>query len=88
MEMKATWTVIRSELRGFRGDLRGVNFEIRSEAGDLYATVSNQADAEVIAFGLNNDFLQHSCGGFANNVVAEIRRAMTGEAPAEWAIES
>jgi len=85
--MEATWNVVKSEVRGFRGEVRRIKFEIRNEAGDLYGTVGAEDDANVVAFGLNNGFLQSQFGGFAENVVTEIRRAMAGEKPASWAVE-
>jgi len=46
-----------------------------------------RSSSQRAAFGLNNKFLQSQFGGFAENVAAEIRKAMAGEAPASWALE-
>lgn len=76
------------EIRNFLArKVIGKNFEVRDEEGSLYGTLDTQEDADIVAFGLNNGFLQSAFGGFSDNVVAEIKKAMDGEAPAEWAIE-
>lgn len=69
------------------GKVTAVKFEVRDEQGNLYGTLDTQEDAEIVAFGLNNGFVQSSLGGFADNVVTEIKKAMAGETFAEWAID-
>ena len=82
------YNVQQREIRNlFTKEVKRVNFEIRAENGDLYGTVDTQADAEIVAFGLNHGFIQHILGGFSPKVVEEIKKAMAGDSPAAWAIE-
>jgi phosphotransferase system IIB component len=82
------WQVQQSEVRSLlTRKVTAVKFEVRDEQGNLYGTLDTQEDAEIVAFGLNNSFVQSILGGFADNVVTEIKKAMAGETPAEWAIE-
>jgi hypothetical protein len=81
---KATARTIRKGMIGTVASQKIV-FDIIGDDG-LYGTLATREDAEIVAFGLNNNFLQSQFGGFAENVVAEIIKAMRGEVAADWAI--
>lgn len=82
------YQVQKTEIKNlFTKEVKRVNFEVRDQAGELYGTLENREDAEIVAFGLNNGFLRSHFGGFSPAVVEEIKKAIAGEEPAAWAIE-
>ncbi|MDD4927505.1 MAG: hypothetical protein PHF58_13505 [Methylotenera sp.] len=81
------YTVKKCEIRNlFTQKIKKVNFEVIGEKG-LYATLDTQDQAEVVAYGLNNNFIEHFMGGFSDEVSAEIKIAMLGGKPAAWAVQ-
>ena len=81
------YSVERGEVKNIlTGQVKAITYRVVGPSG-LYGTLSCPEDAALVAFGLNNKFLQSKFGGFSDNVAAEIRKAMAGETPAAWAIE-
>lgn len=85
MEYRVEPRTISGKLFGKQVRPERTVYDIRSDEG-LYATVNSREDADIVTYGLNHGFLRSAFGGFADNVIAEIKKAMAGEAPAEWAL--
>ncbi|MER2518585.1 MAG: hypothetical protein ABTR92_19675 [Candidatus Accumulibacter phosphatis] len=81
------YSVERREVKSMiTGQVKAITYCVVGTGG-LYGTLSCPEDAALVAFGLNNKFLQSQFGGFSDDVAAEIRKAMAGETPAAWSIE-
>jgi hypothetical protein len=53
----------------------GCRYEIHGPHG-LYGTTDNRADAELVAYGLNNGYPQHATGGYSDFIADRIRADM------------
>lgn len=77
-EIKMTYSVhIQKNKNMLSGASKPDSFRVVNESGGLYATLPNSQYAEIVAFGLNNDFPQHFMGGFSDQTVDAIKKAMT-----------